>query len=496
MSSFTNKEFPKGFLWGGATAANQIEGGYDQGGRGLASTDFAIHLPKDQRSKVNGAMYKDVDLLQIQDVTDHPEKYNLAKRRGNDFYHRYKEDIALLAEMGFTVFRMSICWSRIFPTGEELEPNEEGLKFYDDIFNELAKYGIEPLVTLCHFDIPLNLVKKYGGFRSRETIDCFVKYCEVVFKRYKGKVKYWLTFNEINKIISNPYSCAGVVLNDPSEKTYQLVYQTAHHQFVASARAVKACHDIDPDAKVGCMLCRLETYAETSKPEDNLQALFENNFNWFFTDVQSNGEYPYYIHRFFKENNVSIEMADGDAEILKNGCVDFISISYYMTYIARYKNEEVVKPTGSLVAVLKNPNIPMSEAGWPIDSIGFRIALNNIYTRYKKPLFISENGLGSTDTPDENGYVCDDDRIEYMQKHVEQMREAIEDGVDVFGYAWWGPIDLVSSGTSEMSKRYGFVRVDADDYGIGTYERSKKKSFYYYKKLISSNGADLENNVG
>lgn len=495
MNSNTNLPFPENFLWGGATAANQIEGGYDQGGRGLASTDFAVYLPKEQRSKVNGTMYKDVDIEQIAKCRANPENYNFAKRRGNDFFHRYKEDIALLGEMGFSVFRMSICWSRIFPTGEEAEPNEEGLKFYDDVFTELEKYGIEPLVTLSHFDIPINLVEKYGGFRSRETIDLFVKYCETVFTRYKGRVKYWLTFNEINKIISNPYASAGVVLSDPSEKTYQLIYQTAHHQFLASAKAVKLCHEIDPDAQVGCMLCRLETYAETCTPEDNLQALFENNFNWFFTDVQSNGEYPYYIHRFFKENDVKIQFEPGDAEVLKAGCVDFISISYYMTYIARYKNEEIVKPTGSLVAVIKNPNLEMSEAGWPIDSIGFRIALNNIYSRYKKPLFIAENGLGSTDQPDENGYVIDDERIEYMKEHVKQLRAAIEDGVDVFGYAWWGPIDLVSSGTSEMSKRYGFIRVDADDEGNGTYNRSKKKSFYYYKKLIASRGTDLENDI-
>lgn len=493
MSNY--KEFPKGFLWGGATAANQIEGGFDKGGRGLSSTDFAIHLPKEQRSNINGTMYKDVDFEQIKNVKEHPERYNLAKRRGNDFYHRYKEDIALLAEMGFSVFRMSISWSRIFPTGEETEPNEEGLQFYDDVFDELKKHGIEPLVTLCHFDIPINLVEKYSGFKSRETIDLFVKYCETVFTRYKGKVKYWLTFNEINKIISNPYSCAGVVLNDPSEKTYQLVYQTAHHQFVASALAVKACHDIDPDAMVGCMLCRLETYAETSKPEDNLQAMFENNFNWFFTDVQVKGEYPYYIDRFFRENDVNIHMEPGDEEILREGSVDFISISYYMSYIARFKNEKIVKPTGSLVAVIKNENIPMSEAGWPIDAVGFRIALNSTYSRYNKPIFISENGLGSTDVFNEEGFIEDDDRIEYMKKHVIQMQEAIEDGVDVFGYAWWGPIDLVSSGTSEMSKRYGFVRVDADDEGNGTYDRSKKKSFNYYKKLIKSNGTDLDNNV-
>lgn len=496
MSQVTNTPFPKGFLWGGATAANQIEGAWNEGGRLPAAGDFAIHLPKEERSKINGEMYKDVNVAQIERIEKNPENYNLAKRRGNDFYHHYKEDIALMAEMGFSVFRMSISWSRIYPNGEDEYPNEEGLAFYDKVFDECAKYGIEPLVTLDHFDVPLDLIKKYSGFKSRETIDAFEKYCKTVFERYKGKVKYWLTFNEINCVLTNPYACSGVLLNDQSERTYDLVYNVSHNQFVASAKAVIAAHEIDPEMKVGCMLCRLENYAESTKPEDVLQCMFEDHFNYFYTDVQSNGEYPYYIHRFFKEHNIKIHMEPGDLEILKEGAVDFISISYYMTYVARYKNQEIIEPTGSLVALIKNENLKMSEAGWPIDPIGFRTSLNRIYDRYKKPIFIAENGLGSTDYPDERGYVCDDDRIEYMKEHVAQMREAIEDGVDVFGYAWWGPMDLVSSGTSEISKRYGMIGVDADDYGNGTYNRFKKKSFYYYKKLIASNGADLENNIG
>lgn len=496
MSRVTNTPFPKGFLWGGATAANQIEGGWNEGGRGPAAGDFAIHLPKELRSKINGEMSKDVNVKQIERIEANPENFNLAKRRGVDFYHHYKEDIALMAEMGFSVFRMSISWSRIYPNGDDAEPNEEGLKFYDDVFDELHKYGIEPLVTLDHFDVPLNLIKKYSGFKSRETIDCFAKYCETVFKRYKGKVKYWLTFNEINCVLTNPYKCSGVLLNDQSERTYELVYNVSHNQFVASAKAVILAHEIDPEMKVGCMLCRLENYAASTKPEDVLQTVFEDHFNFFYTDVQAKGEYPYYIHRFFKDHDIKINMEPGDLDILKKGKVDFISISYYMSYVAEYKNQEIQEPTGSLVAVIKNPNLKMSEAGWPIDPVGFRIALNRIYDRYGLPIFIAENGLGSTDHPDENGYVRDDDRIEYMKGHVREMREAIADGVDVFGYAWWGPMDLVSSGTSEISKRYGMIGIDADNEGNGTYNRFKKKSFYYYKKLIASNGADLENNVG
>ena len=495
MSRVTGTPFPEGFLWGGATAANQIEGGWNEGGRGLAAGDFAIHLPKEERSKINGEMYKDVTVGQMHRIEEHPEQYNLAKRRGVDFYHRYKEDIALMAEMGFSVFRMSIGWSRIYPNGEDAEPNEEGLQFYDDVFDELNKHGITPLVTLDHFDVPVTLIKKYKGFAGRETIECFAKYCETVFCRYKGKVKYWLTFNEINCVLTNPYACSGVMLNDQSERTYELVYNVSHNQFVASAKAVILAHEIDPDYKVGCMLCRLENYAASTLPEDVLQTVFEDHFNFFYTDVQSNGEYPYYIWRFFKEHNIHINMEEGDLETLKKGAVDFISISYYMSYVAKYKNQEIIEPTGSLVAVIKNPNLEMSEAGWPIDPVGFRIALNRIYDRYKKPIFIAENGLGSTDHPDENGKIYDDERIAYLKDHVIQMREAVEDGVDVFGYAWWGPMDLVSSGTSEISKRYGMIGVDADDYGNGTYNRFRKKSFYYYKKLIASNGADTDNDI-
>ncbi len=286
------------------------------------------------------------------------------------------------------------------------------------------------------------------------------------------------------------------MLNDQSERTYELVYNVSHNQFVASAKAVILAHEIDPEMKVGCMLCRLENYAASTKPEDVLQTVFEDHFNFFYTDVQAKGEYPYYIHRFFKEHDIKINMEPGDLDILKKGKVDFISISYYMSYVAEYKNQEIQEPTGSLVAVIKNPNLKMSEAGWPIDPVGFRTALNRIYDRYDLPIFIAENGLGSTDHPDENGYVRDDDRIEYMKGHVREMREAIADGVDVFGYAWWGPMDLVSSGTSEISKCYGMIGIDADNDGNGTYNRFKKKSFYYYKKLIASNGADLENNVG
>lgn len=501
------KTFPEGFLWGGSTAANQIEGAWNEGGRGPATSDFArlitkqirdtegtfdVHVPHNAASKE-----------MVEDMKAHPENWELPKRRGIDFYHTYKDDIKLFAEMGFKVFRMSISWSRIFPNGDDAIPNEEGLKFYDAVFDELHKYGIEPLVTLSHFDTPLHLAEEYGGFRSRHTVEAFEKYAETVIRRYKGKVKYWLTFNEINNVLSNPFTSSGVIFDGAPEPGscnpylghWQEKFQAVHNQFVASALATKKLHEIDPDAKMGNMLCRLENYAESPKPEDQLQVMFEDHFNWFFTDVQATGEYPYYMQRFFDENNIHIEMGKDDTKILKEGAVDFITISYYMTYIMRYKGSPVPQPTGRLVSDIKNPYLPKSEWGWTIDPIGFRITLNRIYDRYHKPIFISENGLGAVDHFDEKGQIQDDYRIDYMRAHVEQLREAIADGVDVFGYAWWGPIDLISSGTSEMTKRYGMIYVDQDDYGKGTGKRLRKKSFYYYKKLIASNGADLENDV-
>lgn len=494
----TTSLFPRDFLWGGATAANQIEGAFDEGGRGLATSDFAPHIDKEhnRRYQVGVLPHNAVTLDTLNEMLQHPTDYNLPKRRGIDFYHRYEEQLEHLGGMGFTVFRMSISWSRIFPNGDDAEPNEDGLAFYDHVFDTCHRLGMEPLVTLCHFDTPLALALNHQGFLSRHTVDAFERYAETVFRRYKGKVKYWLTFNEINNVLTNPFTCCGVVLPDdgtgnPYTGKWQMKYQCSHNQMVASAKAVKKLHEIDPDAKIGNMLCRLENYAETSKPEDQLQVLFEDHFNWFYADVQAKGEYPYYIWRFFDENDVRIEMEDGDLELLREGSVDFIAISYYMTYIMRYKGETVPKPSGSLVTSIPNPHLKLSEWGWPIDPIGFRITLNHIYDRYHLPIFIAENGLGAEDVVEEDGSINDDYRIDYLAAHIKQMGEAIRDGVDVFGYATWSPLDEVSSGTSEMRKRYGFVYVDVDDYGNGTYACSHKKSYGWYRKVIATNGSDL-----
>ncbi|WP_079709215.1 glycoside hydrolase family 1 protein [Paraliobacillus ryukyuensis] len=483
----TESVFPKDFLWGGATAANQIEGAYNEGGKGLSIFDMISFIPKEERTKdieMGVSSRKELDKLLAQDTSG-----NFPKRRGVDFYHRYKEDIALFAEMGFKTFRLSISWPRIFPNGDETEPNEEGLKFYDNVFDELLKYGIEPLVTLSHYEIPLNLVQKYNGWTDRRVVDFFTNYAETVFNRYKDKVKYWLTFNEINVSTMEPYIGSGILI-DEVEHVEQAVYQALHHQFVASARAIKACHEIIPEAQIGCMLARMEVYPETPNPDDVLEALIQEQKNLFFTDVQVRGYYPSFMLNYFKDNGIHIEMQPGDEEILAQHTVDFLSFSYYMTMVAS-GDAERVKEKGNFFTGVPNPYLKASDWGWQIDPKGLRITLKKLYDRYQVPLFIVENGLGAYDTVEEDGSIIDDYRIDYLRAHIKEMSEAIKEGVDVMGYTSWGCIDLISASTSEMSKRYGFIYVDQDDYGNGTLERKKKKSFDWYKHVIATNGAEL-----
>ncbi|WP_067842703.1 glycoside hydrolase family 1 protein [Amphibacillus sediminis] len=478
--------FPEGFLWGGATAANQVEGAFDQDGKGLSIFDMVPFVPKEERGDLEMEVRSEAELnaLLAGDKGD-----NFPKRRGIDFYHRYKEDIALFAEMGFKTYRLSISWPRIFPNGDDLEPNEAGLAFYDKVFDELLKYGIEPLVTISHYEIPLNLVQKYNGWHDRRLIDFFVRYAETLFNRYQDKVKYWLTFNEINISTISPYIGSGMLM-DRLEHKEQAIYQALHHQFVASARAVKACHEIIPDAMIGCMLARMETYPETCHPDDVLAALEEDQKNLFFTDVQVRGAYPSFMLKYFEKHNITIEMEPGDEEILAAHPVDFLSFSYYMTMVASGAPDKT-KQRGNFFSGVKNPYLESSDWGWQIDPKGLRITLKKLYDRYQVPLFIVENGLGAYDTVEEDGSINDDYRIEYLRAHIDQMGEAISDGVDVMGYTSWGCIDLISASTSEMSKRYGFIYVDQDDYGNGTLARKKKKSFEWYKRVIATNGEEL-----
>lgn len=478
--------FPKDFLWGGATAANQFEGAYNEGGKGLSTADMVKFIPKEERGE---GFSLDVSHKEIEAILAGNVDAVFPKRFGVDFYHHYKEDIALLAEMGFKVFRLSINWARIFPNGDDTEPNEEGLAFYDSVFDECLKYGIEPLVTLSHYETPLNLTLKYNGWADRQVIDFFVNYAKTVFTRYQDKVKYWLTFNEINIITLSPYTGGGVLVDD-AENPLEVSYQAGHHQFVASALATKIGHEINPEFKIGCMLARMTTYPETNNPKDVIKAQEENQMNLFFTDVQARGEYPTYMDRYFYENNINIQKERGDDEILKAYPVDFISFSYYMSGTAS-SNPSEDEVSGNFMGGVKNSYLETSDWGWQIDPIGLKWTLKDFYDRYQLPLFIVENGLGAYDTVEEDGSIHDDYRIDYLQKHTEQMKEAIMDGVDLMGYTSWGAIDLVSASTSEMSKRYGYVYVDQDDAGNGTLNRSRKDSFYWYKKVIATNGADL-----
>lgn len=473
--------FPNGFLWGGATAANQCEGGYLEGNKGLSTVDV-IPSGKDRFLVMSGKL----KMMKCDD------KHSYPSHEAVDFYHNYKEDIALFAEMGFKTFRLSLSWARIFPNGDEAVPNEEGLKFYDDVFDECLKYGIEPLVTITHFDVPMHLVETIGSWRSRKMVDYYERLCEVIFNRYKNKVKYWLTFNEINMLLHLPFIGAGLVFEE-GENEEVIKYQSAHHQLVASAKATKLAHEINPEFKIGCMLAAGTTYANTCDPEDVWKSIEKDREDYLFIDVQSRGEYPSYAKKILERKNITIDMEDGDEKLLKENTVDFISFSYYSSRLTSANPIEAEQTEGNVFATLKNPYLKASDWGWQIDPLGLRITMNLLYDRYQKPLFIVENGLGATDTPDANGYVEDDYRIDYLREHIKAMRDAVNvDGVELIGYTTWGCIDLVSNGTGEMKKRYGFIYVDKDNEGNGTLKRSKKKSFNWYKNVIESNGADLD----
>ena len=472
--------FPKGFLWGGATAANQCEGGYNEDGRGLANVDV-VPLGKDRFPIITGAMKH----LAFDDEHFYPAKEAI------DMYQHFKEDIKLFGDMGFKTYRLSIAWSRIFPKGDEKEPNETGLKFYEDLFKECHKYGIEPLVTITHFDCPIHLITEYGGWKNRKLVDFYENLVRVLFTRYKGLVKYWLTFNEINMILHAPFMGAGLTFEEGEDQELAK-YTAAHHELLASALATKIAHEIDPENQVGCMMAGAVYYPYSCRPGDVWAAYEDAREEYYLIDVQARGEYPRYFLKRLERKGIQFPIEDGDLEFLKANTVDFVSFSYYATRVSiGPDNDEVAFTPGNIFDSVKNPYLESSEWGWQIDPLGFRTTLNSLYDRYQKPLFVVENGLGAVDTPDENGYVADDYRIDYMARHVDAMRDAIElDGVEMLGYTSWGCIDLVSAGTGEMKKRYGFIYVDRDNDGNGTLKRTPKKSFNWYKQVIASNGAD------
>lgn len=487
------RKFPEGFLWGGATAANQFEGGWNLGKKGWSVADAArAHFDVDVKdfSRHNSITTQDIEIA----MANPQDEVNYPKRHGSDFYHRYKEDIALMKEMGFKVFRMSIAWSRIFPHGDDEKPNEEGLRFYDDVFDELLKAGIEPLVTMSHYEPPLNLMLNYDGWYSREVIGFFEKYVQTICERYKNKVKYWLTFNEIDSIIRHPYTTGGLIEDRfPGKNFEEVCYQAMHHQFVASALATKICHEIIPESKVGCMITKLTYYPYSCKPEDVLEAQRRMRGIYAYSDTQVFGEYPSALLSYYKNHNITIVKEAEDDAIMKNYPVDFVSFSYYMSSCVAADESGLDTTAGNTILAVKNPHLESSEWGWQIDPIGLRVSLVDLYDRYRKPLFIVENGLGAKDVLTEEGKVHDQYRIDYLRKHFQCMLDAIiEDGVELMGYTSWACIDLISESTKQISKRYGYIYVDLDDYGEGSYNRFRKDSFYWYKQVIENNSLDFE----
>lgn len=462
--------FPNDFLWGGAVAANQCEGAYNEDGKGLSIQDI-------------------MPLGIAGPISEYPTANNM-KLEGIDFYHRYKEDVKLFAEMGFKVFRTSIAWSRIFPNGDEEIPNEKGLEFYDDLFDECRKYGMELLVTVSHYETPLHLSKHYDGWMNRELITFYERYVRTIFARYKDKVKYWLTFNEINSVLHEPFMSGGIY-TDKNKLSKSDLYQAIHHELVASALATKIGHELMPNAQIGCMILSMPTYPLTPSPDDMIAVMEAEHHNYFFGDIHVRGQYPGYMKRYFKDNGITIHMEPGDEDILKN-TVDFVSFSYYMSVCETADQSKKVKGKGNIMGGVSNPYLESSQWGWQIDPKGLRYVLNMYYDRYQKPLFIVENGLGAIDqlTDLENGEktVMDDYRIQYLNDHLIQVSEAVKDGVEVMGYTTWGCIDLVSASTAELKKRYGFIYVDRNDDGSGSFKRYKKKSFFWYKKVIENNG--------
>ena len=469
------------FLWGGAIAANQVEGAWDVDGKGPSTADMLTRGSRDvprliTRGIEAGQSYPSHDAI--------------------DFYHRFREDIALLAGMGIKALRLSIAWTRIFPHGDDPEPNEAGLAYYDAVFDELVAHGIEPIVTLSHYEMPFSLTERMNGWADRRVIDLFVRYCRVVFERYRGKVRHWITFNEINTGVTpyGGYLALGIlnegtrVMNDPVDVP-ELRYRALHHQFLASALAVREAHRIDPQNKVGCMIVQMTAYPRTCSPEDVLLCQqYDEMTNLFCGDVQVFGEYPYFARAFFAREGIDLGEQPEDAQIMRDGTVDYYTFSYYVSNCVS-ADPDAERTAGNILGGVVNPYLEASEWGWQIDPVGLRYTLNKLYSRYRIPLMVVENGLGARDRVEKDGAVHDPYRIDYLRRHIEQIELAANDGVDVQGYTPWGVIDLVSASTGEMGKRYGMVYVDKNDDGSGTLRRIPKDSYYWYRDVIKRGGA-------
>lgn len=480
----------KDFLWGGAISANQVEGAWNIDGKGMSVADVATFKPH-----VDVTDYKAHNTVTSEMIAQARKDSEIKwypKRRGIDFYHKYKEDIQLFAEMGFKALRISIAWTRLFPDGEETEVNGAGIAFYKNVFKELKKYDIEPIVTLSHYEMPLALSEKYNGWVDRKLVDLFVNYAEVCFKEFGEYVKYWLTFNEIDSVGRHPFTTAGIVEDKCiGYSLEEAVYQALHHQYVAAALATKLCHELIPGSQMGCMLTKLTTYPNTCKPEDVLLSFQSNINNYSHADIQIFGEYPTLYKQQLKNKGIKIQKEAEDDKLLKQYTADYLAFSYYMSR-TESSDPTLEQTSGNTIMGVKNPYLPSTEWGWQIDPVGLKISLLELQDRYNVPLIIVENGMGAKDEVTSDGKIHDGYRIDYIKQHIKEIKEAVEAGVDLFGYTSWAPIDLISVSTSQMSKRYGYIYVDQDDLGIGTLKRRKKDSFYWYQQVIESNGQNLD----
>ncbi|MFF3494545.1 glycoside hydrolase family 1 protein [Streptomyces sp. NPDC002795] len=488
-TTHTPTGFKDGFLWGGAVAASQVEGAWREDGRGPSVADIEPYIENRDYAKLGFVTSR----KEIEDALADTER-TYPKRHGIDFFHTYAEDIALMAEMGMKAFRMSISWSRIFPRGDEKEPSEAGLAYYDRVFDELRRHNIEPVVSLSHYDIPVALVTEYGGWLNREVLDFFERYATVVLNRYAGKVNYWIAFNQINSALMDPYVTLGLLQEDfeTAEAFNAAKWQAIHNQLVGNARAVRIGHGISPDLKMGSMIVDLTVYPKSSRPADVLAAQEHEQFSLLFSDVMTRGTYPGRIKRYLSERGIHLDMGEHDLAELAENTLDYLSFSYYHTMVMG-EGFNLGDNLGWHAArpEFRNEHSEVTDWGWQIDPVGLRHVLNNLWDRYQLPLMIAENGIGVRDRVEADGTVRDPYRIAYLRDHIEQMREAAKDGVDVFAYLMWSPIDIISSGTSEMTKRYGLIHIDQDDHGNGSKRRTKKESFAWYRSVIESNGARL-----
>ncbi|NFA42381.1 glycoside hydrolase family 1 protein [Clostridium botulinum] len=464
------KGFPENFLWGGSTSAYQVEGAWNEDGKGLS----------------------------VIDMCDHPEgtaDFKIA----SDHYHRFKEDVKLFSEMGLKAYRFSIAWTRIIPQGTG-EVNEKGIKFYNDLIDELNKYNIEPIVTMFHFDLPYTLEEK-GGWSNRDTIDAFSKYAKVLFERFGSKVKYWLTINEQNTMILHP-GAIGIPKGGklPSKKE---LYQQNHHMLLAQAKVMNLCHEMCPNGKIGPALNTTAMYGETCNPLDAIAAHnWETIRCWSFLDMAVRGKYNKLAWSYLMDRGLEPIIEDGDMDIMKNAKPDFIAINYYSTATiaaskgdasdisARAGDQQIMLGEQGVYRAAENPYVDKTKYGWVVDPIGLRMTLRKVSERYDLPILITENGIGAPDKLEKNETINDDYRIDYIRKHLEQLKLAINDGVEVMGYCPWSAIDVVSTHQG-YGKRYGFIYVNRDEFDLKDLRRIKKKSFNWYKNVINTNGEEL-----